>query len=84
MSVVPKLVRVSALVAIAVLAAACATYNQVTDPQTGNVYYTDDLERNDSGGIEFTDSKTGNAVSLPSSEVREINVEEYKAHTPKQ
>jgi len=75
-------VRIGLLVVVAAAAIACASFHRVTDPQTGNVYYTDDIEHLDSGAVEFTDGKTGARVSLPSSEVAEINEEEFKANTP--
>ena len=74
--------RTCTLTALVSLAMACATYHYVTDPQTGNVYYTEDLDHRSSGAVEFTDGKTGARVSLPSSEVQEINEEEYLANTP--
>ena len=71
-----------ALIAALSMLVACTTYHYVTDPQTNNTYYTEDLERVDAGAIEFTDARTGERVSLPSSEVREINEEEFMANTP--
>lgn len=60
----------------------CATYYKVTDPHTGNVYYTDDLDRQ-GGGVVFKDANTHEAVSLQSSEVLNISKDEFKGNTGK-
>ena len=55
----------------------CASYYRVTDPHTNEVYYTDKLDRQNSGVIRFKDSKTGNDMTLAASQVQEIPKEEY-------
>ena len=77
------LLRVITAAGLASLLAACATYHHIKDPQTGNTYYTEDLDRH-GDSVRFTDANTGARVSLPSSEVLEINEEEFMANTPKQ
>jgi hypothetical protein len=55
----------------------------VKDTQSGSVYYTTEVDRSGSGRVEFKDAKTGWDVTVLSSEVLEINEEEYKANTKK-
>jgi hypothetical protein len=56
----------------------CAHY-KVTDPSSGKVYYTDDVDRDKKQGrVTFTDAKTGAEVTLQSSDVQKISKEEYE------
>lgn len=55
------------------------SYYEVTDPATGQVYYTDDIERRPRGVVEFIDPKTDALVSVPGAAVREISKGEYRA-----
>lgn len=63
----------------ALLAAGCASYYKVTDPQSGRVYYTEEVESDKSGMVKLKDARSGSSVTLQSSEVREISSDEYKA-----
>ena len=65
-----------------VLLGCSAKYHHIKDPATGNTYYTQDLDRH-GDSVRFTDANTGARVSLPSSEVLEVNEEEFMANTPK-
>lgn len=56
--------------------AGCARY-AVTDPASGNNYYTEDIDNIGDGAIRFEDAKTGKEITLQSSEVKEIDKEEY-------
>jgi len=67
----------------AIVLSGCASYYKVKDPQSGSVYYTTDVDHSGNGSIKFKDANTGSEVTLQSSEVSEINKEEYKANTPK-
>lgn len=60
----------------------CASYYKVTEPGSGNVYYTDDLDRQ-GGGVVFKDANTNETVSLQSSQVLEISKDEFKGNTGK-
>ena len=62
---------------------ACSSYYKVTDPGSGSTYYTSKIKKKSSGFVEFEDANTGSTVTLQSSEVKEINKEEYRANTPK-
>ena len=66
-----------------ILLSGCASYYKVKDTQSGSVYYTTEVDRSGSGSVKFKDANTGSEVTLQSSEVLEINAEEYKANTKK-
>jgi hypothetical protein len=69
---------VTALVVLSgVLATACATYYKVTDPQSGRVYFTQDVDRERGGAATFTDSASDSKVTIQNSEVKEITKDEY-------
>jgi hypothetical protein len=62
------------------LVAGCSSnYYRVTDPASGNVYYRTNIDNVGSGAVQIKDEKTGNTVTLQSSEVREISEGEYQA-----
>ena len=71
---------VAALLALSVLTG-CTSYYRVRDPQSGKVYYTRDLDRNRSGSVQFEDANSGSEITLQSSEVLEIDKDEYRANT---
>lgn len=58
----------------------CASYYKVTDPASGKVYFTEDIDKKSSGAIEFKDEVTKSQVTLPTSEVMEITEDQYKAN----
>src|SRR6476469_4277074 len=67
-------------VGTALLLAGCATPNyQVTDPHSGNTYYTQKVDNVSGGGVKLEDARTGNTVTIQNSEVKEISSEAYKA-----
>ena len=52
----------------------------VTDPSTKNVYYTEKVEQSlSSGAVKFIDAKTGTAINLQNSEVKEVTKDEFNA-----
>ena len=56
----------------------CSTYYyQVTDLNTGKLYYTEDMYQKN-GTLHLKDGKTGNAVTLQNSDVREITKEDFE------
>lgn len=59
------------------LVSGCTDYYKVTDPQTRTVYYTDQLQRQQSGAIMFKDARTSAEVTLPASAVERIPKEQY-------
>ena len=60
------------------LVGGCATYYKVTDPQSGNAYYTQEIESIKGGAVKVKDARTGSIVTLQNSEVKEISEKEYK------
>jgi len=73
---------VACCLALVIMAAVsgCASYYKVTDPATGKVYYTEDIDKKGSGTIQFKDEVTKTQVTLPTSEVMEITEDQYKAN----
>ncbi len=55
------------------------SYYQVSDPYSGKVYFTHQIEREDRGVIEFLDAASDTWVSLPAGEVKTITEAEYQA-----
>lgn len=69
--------RIGLALAVLALCLGCARRYRVTDPGTGRVYYTRDVDKRDSGAAEFTDAKTNAQVTLQSSVVERITKEEF-------
>jgi hypothetical protein len=69
--------RIVLALAVLALCLGCARRYRVTDPGTGHVYYTRDIDKRDSGAAEFTDAKTNAKVTLQSSVIEKIPKEEY-------
>ena len=61
----------------AVLIAGCTSYYQIRDPESGYVYYTEDMKSLAGGAVRFTDAQTGNEVTLQDSAVEEISKDEF-------
>lgn len=63
------------------LAAGCSThYYQVTDPESGKTYYTNNVDRVWQGGaLNFEDVQSGTSVTLQNSEVKELSEGEFMA-----
>lgn len=68
----------AALVMIFVCAS-CGSHYMVKDPATDKTYYTQKIESQKSGAVQFKDGKTGSEVTLQNSEISEISEDEYKA-----
>ena len=67
---------------LAMLVAGCSSdhYYRVTNPTTGNEYYTTKIEDAGKGGaVKIKDDKTGSIVTLQSHDVKEISENEYQA-----
>jgi uncharacterized protein YceK len=56
----------------------CASYYKVTDPQSGNIYYTQDIQGLSGGAVKLKDAKSNSTVTLQNSQVKEIGEKEYK------
>jgi hypothetical protein len=61
----------------ALLAGGCTTYYQIKDPDTGYVYYADDLDTLKGGAVRFIDANTGDEVTVQDSEIKEIPEDEF-------
>ena len=58
----------------------CTSHYMVRDPETGNRYYTTEVERTGTAGaVKFKDRATGSMVTIQQSEVRKISEDEYEA-----
>jgi hypothetical protein len=65
---------------VGLLVGGCAaTYYKVTDPQSGNEYYTEKIDNVTGGAVKVMDPRTGSIITLQNSEVKEISEKEYKA-----
>jgi len=67
---------------LAFVAMGCSStsYYKITDPASGNVYYTSDIKSDKNvGSVKFLDERSKSVVTLQNSEIKEISDEEYKA-----
>jgi hypothetical protein len=72
--------RTLAAVGLALLCVGgCTTYYKVTDPTTGRVYYTTELQHKNSGAATLKDARTGTKVNLQNSEIETINKEAFES-----
>jgi hypothetical protein len=63
---------------LTMLVAGCSdNHYRVTDPTSGNAYYTTKVDDVRGGAVKIKDGKTGSTVTLQSSEVKEISEDEY-------
>jgi hypothetical protein len=53
----------AALIALVLATAGCTTYYRVTDPNSGRVYYTEEVKRSAQGSVQFRDAKSGADVT---------------------
>jgi hypothetical protein len=60
------------------LGSGCSSYYKVRDPQTGRVYYTQDLKQRSGGAVTLKDGKSGDQVTVQNSEVQKINKDRYE------
>ncbi|MCG6974623.1 MAG: YgdI/YgdR family lipoprotein [Desulfobacterales bacterium] len=59
--------------------AGCGGYYMVKDPSTGNIYYTDKIDKEKGGAVKFKDAKTETDVTVQNSEIKKISKKEYKS-----
>jgi uncharacterized protein YceK len=64
---------------VGLLVVGCATYYKVTDPQSGNAYYSEKVDSMSGGAVRLKDARTNSIVTLQNSQVKEISEKEYKA-----
>jgi hypothetical protein len=58
------------------LVGGCASYYKVTDPGSGKVYYTENVNRVGSA-TRFKDAGTGAEVTIQNSEIIQVNKDEF-------
>jgi len=75
-----RLSLVAFTVTAASMLAGCTTYYRVTDPSTGKVYYTTDINHRDGGAISLKDAATGDQVTLQNSQVAKVSREEFDSN----
>jgi hypothetical protein len=63
----------------AVMVGGCGSYYKVSDPTTGRVYYTEDLQEKDGGAVALRDGRDGSTVTIQNSSVQKISKEEFLA-----
>jgi len=60
------------------LVSGCAShYYKVTDPQSGSVFYTEEIDNVRGGAVKLKDARTRSMVTLQNSEVKEISKYEF-------
>ena len=63
-----------------VLSAGCSSYYRVTDPASGNTYYTKDVNKKGGGAVTLKDAATGDKVTLQNSQISKVSKEEYETN----
>ena len=62
---------------ICFFAVGCTKYYKVTDPTSDKTYYTNKIKQRGSGAIKIEDERTGNQVTLQSSEIEKITKDQF-------
>jgi hypothetical protein len=76
-------VLVGALIFLSCGGRGAGKYYLVRDLSGGRIYYTNDLQKLETGYAQLTDGKTHEQVTLPVYTAEEITKEEYKANVGK-
>jgi hypothetical protein len=61
-------------------AGGCTTHYRVTDPASGNIYYTTKVTHKGGGAIRIKDAATGDQVTLQNSQISKVSKEEYETN----
>ena len=77
MKSISRLAKLAVMMSLA-LGAVLGCHYKVTDPTTGKVYYTKDIDRKSGGAVQFEDEETDTKINLQNSEVARISKHEYK------
>ena len=74
--------RTPVLVLAALLTAGCGggNYYRVSDPSTGNEYYTQQVKKHGSGAVTIKDAATGDQITLQNSHVSKVTKEQYETN----
>jgi hypothetical protein len=62
-----------------VVACGGTSYYVITNPATGQSYYTTEYKTLDNGAVQLTDAKTKSTVTLPTSSIQKVEKSEYEA-----
>ena len=60
------------ILAAAFLTTGCASYYKIADPATGNIYYTEKVDREGSAAM-FKDARSDAQVTIQNSEISEVS-----------
>jgi len=72
--------RTLAAVGLALMCAGgCTSYYKVTDPTSGRVYYTQELQQKNNGAATLKDARTGSKVNLQNTEIEKITKEQFES-----
>ena len=66
---------------ICFFAVGCTTYYKIIDPTKHKIYYTTKINKEKSGAITFQGGRTGNEVTLQSSEVEKVSKDQFNLGT---
>ena len=73
--------NVGLVLVAAVLVTGCgSSYYRVTDPSTGNVYYTKEVKNRGNGAVQLKDAASGDSVTLQNSQVSKVSKETYETN----
>lgn len=67
------------LIFAALLIGCSTTYYQVRDPNSGQTYYTTEIEEEKGGAISLKDHRSNAQVTIQNSEVMEMTPDQYDA-----
>ncbi len=58
----------------------CTKHYEVRDIESGQIYYTRDVDYKHGGAVQFRDDRTDRKTVLQSSEVKRIDKDKYDVH----
>jgi hypothetical protein len=62
---------------LCLFAVGCTKYYKIIDPTTHKIYYTTKINKKKSGAINIQDERTGNQVTLQSSEIEKVSKNQF-------
>ena len=66
---------------LCLFAVGCTKYYKIIDPTKHKIYYTTKINKEKSGEITFQDGRTGNQVTLQSSEIEKVPKSQFNLGT---
>ena len=75
------MMRYFLILIICLFAVGCTTYYQIIDPKKHKIFYTTKINKKKSGEIAFKDERTGNQVTLQSSEIEKVSKSQFNLGT---